>query len=130
MLFCCFEEFSGKFTENISSLAKKWLSQKRAQKYSENLFFLTYLKSANPEEHFDMLKQLFYQTSKMGEILIKTFFFTKVSHTELNYAFLLFWNIFGEIHREHLFLVQKVTISEKSSEKLRKLVFHNKIEKW
>ncbi len=35
----------------------------------------------------------------------------------------------GEIHRELLFLVQKVTISEKSREILRKFVFLNKFEK-
>ena len=47
---------------------------------------------------------------------------------QLNYAFLLFWSIFGEIHRELIFSVQKKTISEKSTEILRKFVFHNKFE--
>ena len=42
----------------------------------------------------------------MREILIKTVFLSNVSHIQLNYAFLL-WNIFGKIHRELLFLVQK-----------------------
>ena len=52
-----------------------------------------------------------------------------MSHIQLNYAFLLFWSIFGEIHRELLFLIQKLTISEKSTEILRKFVFLNKFEK-
>ena len=65
----------------------------------------------------------------MGEILIKTIFFPKVSHIQLNYAFLLFWSFFGEIDRELLFIVQKVTISVKSSEILRKFVFLKELEK-
>ena len=52
-----------------------------------------------------------------------------MSHQELNYAFLLFWSILGEIQREVLFLVQKVTISEKSTERRRKFVFLNMFEK-
>ena len=59
----------------------------------------------------------------MGEILIKTFFLPKVSNIQLNYAFLLFLIIFMEIHRELLFLIQKVTISEKSTKILRSLFF-------
>ena len=47
----------------------------------------------------------------------------------LNYTFLLFWSILGEIHRELLFLVKKVTISETSTEILRKVVFLNNFEK-
>ena len=52
-----------------------------------------------------------------------------MSHIDLNYAFVLFLSIFGEIHRKILFLVKKVTISERSSELLRKFVFLNKFEK-
>ena len=44
-------------------------------------------------------------------------------HILLNYAFMLFWSIFGEIHRELLFLVKKGTFSEKSTEIFRKFVF-------
>ena len=46
-VFCCFEAFSGKLTENFSFESKKWQSQKGALKYSESLFFLTCLKRAN-----------------------------------------------------------------------------------
>ena len=65
----------------------------------------------------------------MGEILKKLIFHPNVRHIQLNYAFLLFCSIFGEIHRELLFFVQKVTISEKSTEKLRTFVFLNMFEK-
>ena len=58
----------------------------------------------------------FCQTSKRGLILTKTLFPPKVFHIELNYAFLLFLSIFGEIHRELLCLVKKVAISERSTE--------------
>ena len=52
-----------------------------------------------------------------------------MSHIQLNYAFLLFWSIFGEFLLKLLFLVKKVTISENSPEILRKFVFLNKFEK-
>ena len=71
-----------------------------------------------------MFKQLFFnQTSKRGQILTKTFFLQKVSHILLNYASLLFCSIFGEIIRELFFLDIKLTISEKSTKRLRKFVF-------
>ena len=46
-----------------------------------------------------------------------------MSHIQLNYAIRLFWRIFGLIHWKLLFLFQKVTISERSTEILRKFVF-------
>ena len=46
-----------------------------------------------------------------------------MSHTLLNYAFLLFWSKFWEIHGALFFLVKKVTISETSTEILRKFFF-------
>ena len=46
-----------------------------------------------------------------------------MSHTLLNYAFLLFWSKFWEIHRALFFLVKKVTISETSTEILRNFFF-------
>ena len=53
-----------------------------------------------------------------------------MSHILLNYSFLLFWSIFVEIHREIFFLVKKVTISETSTEILRKFVILTMFEKW
>ena len=52
-----------------------------------------------------------------------------MSYIQLNYAFLLFWSIFELILWKLLFLVQKVTILEWSSEILGKIVFLNKFEK-
>ena len=60
MLFCCFEALWGQFTEYFSLMSKKGLFQKGALKYSENLFFLTYLKRVNPEENLDFYKQMFF----------------------------------------------------------------------
>ena len=77
-------------------------------------------KVANPEENLD----LFLIKQVKGEN-----FLLKVSHIQLNYAFLLFWRIFGEIHWKLLFLVKKATISERSSEILRKIIFLNMFEK-
>ena len=52
-----------------------------------------------------------------------------MSHIQLNYALLLFWSVFGEIHWKLLFLVKKLTLSESISEILGKFVFLNKLEK-
>ena len=52
-----------------------------------------------------------------------------MSHIPPNYAFLLFWSIFGLIYWKHLFFDKKVTISERSTDILRKFVFLNKFEK-
>ena len=41
----------------------------------------------------------------------------------------MFWNIFVEIHRELLFLVKKVAISERSTDVHRKFVFLKNFEK-
>ena len=69
-------------------------------------------------------KQNIYDfTSKRGQVLTKTVFLPKLSPLQLNYAFLVFWSILGEIHRELLFFVKKVTISARSTEILRKFVF-------
>ena len=64
----------------------------------------------------------------MGVILINTGFLPKVCHIQLNYVLLLFWSIFGEIHRGLLFLDQKVTLSERRTEILTKFVFLNMFE--
>ena len=64
----------------------------------------------------------------MGVILIKNIFLPKLSNIQQNYALLLFWSILEEIHRELLFLDQKVTISERRTEILTKFVFLNMFE--
>ena len=51
-----------------------------------------------------------------------------MSHIELNYAFLLFLSILGEIHW-NLFFVKNMTMSERSTEILKNFVFLNKVEK-
>ena len=50
----------------------------------------------------------------MGQILTKTVILLKMCHIQLNYAFLLFWSVFGEIHWRLLFLVKKVTSQEEA----------------
>ena len=52
-----------------------------------------------------------------------------MSHLLLNYAFLWFCSIFGEIHGEYFFLDIKVIISETRTEILRKFVFLTMFEK-
>ena len=66
-------------------------------------------------------KTLFDQTSKMEKMFKKNVILLNLSHIQINYAFLLFWSILGEIHRKNLVLVKEVTFSERSIEKLRNL---------
>ena len=75
------------------------------------------------------LNNFFYQTCERGKILTKTFFAHKVSHILLNYAFLFFLSIFGEIHRELFFLDINVTILETSTEILRNFFFLTMFER-
>ena len=49
----------GESNWKILFLVKKLLSLKGALKYSENLFFLTIWKGANPVENLDLFKQMF-----------------------------------------------------------------------
>ena len=93
------------------------------------VFLTMFEKGSNPEENLDLFKQLFLIKPVKGININKTVFLHKVSHILLNYAFLLFWSIFGEIHRELFFLDIKVTISETSTEILRNFVFLTMFEK-
>ena len=52
-----------------------------------------------------------------------------MSHLQINFAFRLFWSILGEIHWKFLFLIIKLTLSERSSDIIGKFVFLNKLEK-
>ena len=45
----------------------------------------------------------------------KIYISPQMSHVQTNYACLLFWSLLGEIHREILFTVKKLTISERST---------------
>ena len=92
------------------------------------MFFSTIWKGEFLWKNWIRLNNSFFQTSKRGHILTQSVFVLKVSHIQLNSAFVLFWRIFGEIHWKLLFLVKKVTISERSSEILRKFVFLKKFE--
>ena len=122
--FLLFWSIYGEIIRELFFLDLKVTSQKRALKFSESRFFLPCLKADNPEENLALFKQIFFkQTSKRGYILTKTVFLHKVRHILLNYAFVLFWSIFGEIHRELFFRNIKVTISEKNAKIHRKIVF-------
>ena len=76
------------------------------------------------------LKTFFDQTIKIVKIITKTFFLLKVIHPHTaKLCFSVVLKHFGKIPRELLFLLKKVTISEKSTEIFRTFVFPNKSEK-
>ena len=108
---------------------KVTLSETRTEILRKFFFFLTFLKKANPGEIWICLNKCFWSNHQKEIIIKKKKFLQKVSHILLDYAFLLFWSIFGEIYRELLFLVKKVTISETSTEILWKFVFLTMFER-
>ena len=121
MLFCCFEEFWGRLTENF------FFSQKMT--ISEFVFLNEFEKGQILRKICICLKIFFHQTSKRGQILTKTVFHLKVSHIQLNYSFMLFWSILGEIHWKSLFLVKKVTSQKEAQIYLESLFFSTSLQR-
>ena len=119
--FLLFWSIIGKIQRELLFLVKKWLSQKGAMKYSESFFFNMFVLDKSWVKLWFVYITVLDQTSNLGQKLTKTVFLPKVSHVQLNYTFLLFCSIYGEIHRELLFFVKKVGISERGTEKLRYL---------
>ena len=93
-----------------------------------NLIFLPCSEGPNSEENLDLFKQLFMIKQVKEDKYYKTCFLQKVRHIKQNYAFLLFWSIFGEF-MENFFFNIKVTIAETSTEKLSHNVFLTMFEK-
>ena len=69
------------------------------------------------------LNNFFWLNKQKGININKNCFIHKLKQILLNYAFLLFWSLLGEIHRILFFLDIKVTISETSTEIRRKFIF-------
>ena len=116
--FLFFWSIYGEIIRELFFLDLKVTSQKRALKFSESWFFLPCLKADNPEENLALFKQFFFkQTSKRGYILTKTLFLHNVRDILLNYAFVLFWSIYGEIIRELFFLDLKGTSQKRALKK-------------
>ena len=129
MILCCFEAFWEKLTENFSFVKKMTILDRNRN--TQNGYFSQQLwKEANQEVNMDLFKQLIWFNKWKGKNIIKKkVFLLKVSQIELNFAFVMYWSIYGKIHWNLLFLVKKVIITEKNTEILRKLVFLNKFEK-
>ncbi len=89
------------------------------------VFLTMFLKEQILRKIWISLNKFFWSKQYKGTNINKIVFLPKVSHLLLNYAFLLFWSIFGEIHRELFFLVKKVTSSETSTEILRNFFFYH-----
>ena len=91
--------------------------------------FLTTFERGKSLGKFGFVKTtLFDQTSKMGEILTKTCFSPEIEPYTAKLCFSVdLKNFCGNSQGTSLF-IQKVTISETSTETLRKFVFINKFE--
>ncbi len=64
----------------------------------------------------------------MGQILPKPVFLHKISHTQLYYAFLVFWNIFAEIDWNVHFWVKKLPSQKEAKNYSESNIFLNKFE--
>ena len=84
-------------------------------------------KVANPEENLDLFKQLFLIKAVKVDKCNKNCF-SPQNEPQLNYAFVFFVAFLGKIYWKLLFLVKKVTISERSSEKRLKFVFSTSLK--
>ena len=65
-----------------------------------------------------------------GENINKNCFSPQIEPHSAKLCLSVVWTIFGEIHRELFFLVNKVTFSETTTDILRKFVFLTMFEKW
>ena len=118
----------GEIHWKILLLVKKVTISERSTEILRKFVFLNkFEKGQILRKIWIFLNNFFWSNQLRGQLLTKTVFLLKISHIQLNYAFLLFWSIFGEFHRNILFLVKK-KFWERSSEVIRKLVFVKKFE--
>ena len=120
--FLLFWSILGEIHRKNLFLVKKVTFSERSIENLRNLLNLIFFKRVNPDENVDLFKQLFLIKPVKGDNIKKKVFIPKLSHLELNYAFLLFWSIFGEIQSEVLFLVQK-GLSQKRAQKYAEICF-------
>ena len=129
MIFCCFDAFFWEIHRELLFLVKKETFSESSTEILRKLVFLTYLKGVNPEENVDLFKQQFLiKPEKLGKYLQKRVFFLKVSHIQLNYAFLLFWSIFGEITDKFSYYSKK-WLCQNGALKFSEFVFLKMFEK-
>ena len=130
MPFCCFEAFLGNFIENFLFRHKSdYLIETRTEILCKFVFLTMF-------EKWQILRKIwicisnFFWSNQLKTININKNGFSPQSkpHTAKLY-FVWFWSILLEINRELFFLDIKMTISETSTEKLRKFVFLTMFEK-
>ncbi len=106
------------------------MTLRKKQRNTKKVFFLNKLKKGYIlGKIWICLNNFFDQTRIMGEISTKTFFSPQSEPHSAEIRFSVVSKQFWVIHRELLFLVKKVTTSERSTEILRKFIFHNMFEK-
>ena len=128
--FLLFWSILGKIDRELFFLETKVTISETSTEILRRFVFLTMFERVKSWGKFEFFSTtILDQTSNRGQILTKTVFLSKVSHILLNYALLLFWRIYEEIHREYLSLVKKVTISERSTEIFRKYGFLTMFER-
>ena len=123
MPFCCLKHFWGNSQRTFLFRHKSDYHRTKHWNTQKNCFSYPIWKGIILRKIRICLNNCFDQNSRREWILRKTVFLHKMNHILLNYAFVLFWSIFEEIHRELYFLGLKVTLSEMSTEILREFVF-------
>ena len=99
-----------KFIENFSFLSKSDYLRNEHWKTQKVCFSYHFWKGQIMRKIWICLNKCFRTNQKNGININKTVFLPKVGHILLNCAFLLFWIIFGEIHREILCLVKSYSL--------------------
>ena len=104
MLFCCFEAFLGKFTENFSFRAKTAFLRKDHRNTQKVCFSWQVWKGENPEVNLDLFKQMFLNNSvDGGKYKQKLFFSQSEPHTIILCFSVILKHFGGNSQRTSLF---------------------------
>ena len=104
-------------------LVKKVIISEWSSEVLKKCFFQKKLKSLKSRWKFRFSGNNYVvHTRKMGHILQNNVFLLNMSHIQLNYAFMLFWSIFEEIHWTIFFIIKKI-ISQYETQKNSEYLF-------
>ena len=123
MLFFCFEAFWENSQRTSFLYQKVNISENSTEMLTKFVFLNKFEEWQILREIWICLNKHFWSNQLNVGNIYKNLFFSSKSTYSWTMLFCCFDAFFGEIHRELLFLVKKVTFSGSSTEILRKLVF-------
>ena len=126
--FLFFWRYFGEFHTELFFLNIRVTISETSNDILRIFFFLPCLKGENPEENFDLFEKCCWSNQWKETNINKNCFSPKSEPHTVKLYLPVVLKHFGEIHQELFFLVKNVTISETSTEILRKFVFHRMFE--